>query len=53
MSNMTLIFPARSQNIGFAVDPRALARQQASEFDEFEAARPAEKISKPDQKKGG
>jgi hypothetical protein len=50
---MTHIFPARSQNIGFAPNVRTLARRLDSEFDGFEVARQAEKISKPDQKKGG
>jgi len=53
MSNLTQIIPMRSQNVGFALDRRVLARRLAYEFDECEATYPAEKISRPDQKKGG
>jgi hypothetical protein len=53
MSNMTQIIPMRSQNIGFALDRRVLARWLAPELDECGATRRAEKISRSDQKKGG
>jgi len=53
MSDMTRIFPMRSHNIGFALDWRVLARRLAYEFDECEATYQAEKITRPDQKKGG
>jgi len=53
MSNMTQIFPPRLQIIGFALDRRVLARWVDSELDECGTTRQAEKISRPDQKKGG
>ena len=40
MSNMTQIFPTRSQNIGFVLDRRVLARRLAYEFDECGATLP-------------
>ena len=53
MSNLTQIIPMRSQNVGFALDRRVLARRLASEFNKCGAIRQAEKISRPDRKKGG
>ena len=50
---MTQFFPTRSQNIGFALDWRVLARQLDSEIDECGNTLKAENISRSDQKKGG
>jgi len=43
----------KSQNIGFALERRVFIRRLAYEFDECEATYQAEKITRPDQKKGG
>jgi hypothetical protein len=53
MRNMTQIFAIRSQNTGFALDRQLLAHWLASKFNMCGVTRKAEKISRPDQKKGG
>ena len=53
MSNLSQIIPMRSQNVGFALDRRVVARRLVSAFNECGATRQAKKISRPDQKKGG
>jgi hypothetical protein len=50
---MTTSFPTSSQILGFTLSQRVFARWLDSIFDGDEAVRPAEKISEPDQKKGG
>jgi len=50
---MTQIIPTRSQDISFTLDRRILACWLASDFDICGMSGQAEKISRPDQKKGG
>ncbi len=50
---MTLFFPTRSKNMGFALERRVDARWLAYEFDRCWVARQVEKIIKPNPKKGG
>jgi len=50
---MTTSFPTSSQFIGFTLSQRVFARWLDSVFDGNETARRAEKISNPNQKKGG
>jgi len=50
---MTTSFPTSSKHIGFTLSQRVFARWLDSVFDGDEAERQAEKISGPNQKKGG